>query len=140
MTKYFDKLLKIKIYKFCYPLNGNRKNNLILGRVNFFWNSLDIINKNILVENSLRCTKILLECHLFKKKKNLVILPCKETFMDDYDGILNCNGLKYSPSKIFDNFLFIIFYGRKSKGIVIRTRPFSSCVVHLKGFSPYFNI
>jgi hypothetical protein len=31
--------------------------------------------------------------------------------MDDYDGIYNCNGLKYSPSKIFDNYWLIIFYG-----------------------------
>jgi hypothetical protein len=31
--------------------------------------------------------------------------------MDDYDGIYNFNGLKYNPSEIFDNFLFIIFYG-----------------------------
>jgi hypothetical protein len=31
--------------------------------------------------------------------------------MDDYDGIYNCNGLKYNPFKHFDNFWFIIFYG-----------------------------
>jgi hypothetical protein len=30
--------------------------------------------------------------------------------MDDYDGIYNCNGLKYSPIEIFDNFWLIIFY------------------------------
>jgi hypothetical protein len=24
--------------------------------------------------------------------------------MDDYDGIYNCNNLKYSPSENFDNF------------------------------------
>jgi len=30
--------------------------------------------------------------------------------MDDYDGIYNCSGLKYSPSKNFDNFWLIIFY------------------------------
>jgi len=47
MTKYFDKLLKIKLYIFCYPSHGNLKNNAILGNVNFFWNSLDIINTNI---------------------------------------------------------------------------------------------
>jgi len=47
MTKYFDKLLKIKIYILCYPSHGNMKNNVILGHVYFFWNSLDIINKNI---------------------------------------------------------------------------------------------
>jgi hypothetical protein len=32
--------------------------------------------------NSLRCTKILSQCHPF-----LSFLPCKDTFMDDYDGI-----------------------------------------------------
>jgi hypothetical protein len=47
MTKYFDKLLKMKIYIFCYPLHGNMKNNAILGHVDFFWNSLDITNRNI---------------------------------------------------------------------------------------------
>jgi hypothetical protein len=31
--------------------------------------------------------------------------------MDDYDGIYNCNGLKYNLFEIFDNFWFIIFYG-----------------------------
>jgi hypothetical protein len=31
--------------------------------------------------------------------------------MDDYDGIWNCDGLKYSPFEIFDNFWLIIFYG-----------------------------
>jgi hypothetical protein len=33
--------------------------------------------------------------------------------MDDYDGIYNCNGLKYNPFENFDNFWFIIFYGLK---------------------------
>jgi hypothetical protein len=47
MTKYFDKLLKIKLYIFCYPTHGSMKNDAILGHVDFFWNSLDIINKNI---------------------------------------------------------------------------------------------
>jgi hypothetical protein len=41
------------------------------------------------------------------------VLPCKDTFMDDYDRIYNCNGLKYNPCKNFDNFLFIIFMGIK---------------------------
>jgi hypothetical protein len=31
--------------------------------------------------------------------------------MDNYDGIYNCNGLKYSNSKIPDNFWLIILYG-----------------------------
>jgi hypothetical protein len=29
--------------------------------------------------------------------------------MVENDGIYNCNGLKYSPSKIFNNFWIIIF-------------------------------
>ncbi len=41
-------------------------------------------------------------------------LPCKDTFMDDYDGIYNFNSLKYNNSKNFDNFWFIIFYGDKN--------------------------
>jgi hypothetical protein len=36
--------------------------------------------------------------------------------MHDYDGIWNCSGLKYGPSKIFDNFWFIIFYGDQNIG------------------------
>jgi hypothetical protein len=47
MTKYFDKSLKIKLYIFCYPSHENMENNAILGPVDFFWNSLDITNKNI---------------------------------------------------------------------------------------------
>ncbi len=34
--------------------------------------------------NSLRCTKILSQCHLFWY---FLPSPCKDTFMDDYDGI-----------------------------------------------------
>jgi hypothetical protein len=44
MTNYFDKLIKIKFYIFCYPSHGDMKNNVILGDVDFFWNPLDIIN------------------------------------------------------------------------------------------------
>jgi len=52
----------------------------------------------------------------FKVYKNLVttlfflsflpsfLLSCKITLMDDYDGIYNCNSLKYSPFENFDNF------------------------------------
>jgi hypothetical protein len=48
MTKYFDKLLiYIKLFSICYPSHGNMKNNAILGHVDFFWYSLEIINKNI---------------------------------------------------------------------------------------------
>jgi hypothetical protein len=42
MTKYFDKLLKIIFYIIGYPSHQNMKNNVILGHVDFFWNSLDI--------------------------------------------------------------------------------------------------
>jgi len=45
MTKYFDKLQKIKFYNFCYPSHGNVKNNVILGHVDFFWNSLFNVKK-----------------------------------------------------------------------------------------------
>jgi hypothetical protein len=44
---YTYKLLKIKFYIVYYPSHGNMKKNVILGHVDFFWNSLDIINKNI---------------------------------------------------------------------------------------------
>jgi hypothetical protein len=30
--------------------------------------------------------------------------------MNDHDEILNCNGLKYSPPKIFNNFWLFLFY------------------------------
>jgi hypothetical protein len=33
--------------------------------------------------------------------------------MDDYDGIYNCNGLKYRPSKNFDNFDSLVLWGSK---------------------------
>ncbi len=33
-----------------------------------------------------------------------LLLSCKITLMDDYDGIYNCNSLKYSPFENFDNF------------------------------------
>jgi hypothetical protein len=36
--------------------------------------------------------------------------------MDDYDGIYNCNGLKYSHFENFDTFCFIIFYGDQNIG------------------------
>jgi hypothetical protein len=63
--------------------------------------------------------------------------------MDDYDRILNYNDIKYGPYEIFDNFRFIIFYGDQNieyKRIAIRTRPFLSCVVYFKRFSPYVHI
>jgi hypothetical protein len=52
----------------------------------------------------LRCTKILSQRHVFLSFLPSPLLPCKDTFMDDYDGTYNYNSLKYSPSKIFDNF------------------------------------
>jgi hypothetical protein len=58
----------------------------------------------MLGENSLRCTKILSQCHPFLFFLPSPFLPCKNTFMDDYDGIQNCNSLKYNPFEILDNF------------------------------------
>jgi hypothetical protein len=51
-------------------------------------------------------------------KKNLpsFFSSCKDTFMDDYDGIYNYNGLKYIPFETFDNFRFIILYGDQNVG------------------------
>jgi hypothetical protein len=54
--------------------------------------------------NSLRCTKILSQCHPFLSFLPSFFLPCKDTFMDDYDGIYNCNSQKYSPFEKFDSF------------------------------------
>jgi hypothetical protein len=36
--------------------------------------------------------------------------------MDDYDGIWNCNGLKYIPFEIFNKFWLIILYGDQNLG------------------------
>jgi hypothetical protein len=54
--------------------------------------------------NSLKCTKILLQCHPILSFLPSFFLPCTNTFMDEYDGIYNCKGLKYSPFENFDNF------------------------------------
>jgi hypothetical protein len=54
--------------------------------------------------NSLRSSKILSQGHLFLSFLLSPFLPCKDIFMDDYDGIYNCNSLKYSPFENFDNF------------------------------------
>jgi hypothetical protein len=35
--------------------------------------------------------------------------------MNDYDGIHNCNGLIYSPSKKFDKFDSLFLWGSKHK-------------------------
>jgi hypothetical protein len=65
--------------------------------------------KNIFIKyergsNFLRCTKILSQCHPFLSFLPNFLLPCKDTFMDDYDKILNCNDIKYNPFENFDNF------------------------------------
>jgi len=54
--------------------------------------------------NFLRCTKIFSQCHHFLSFLHVLFLPCKDTFMDDHDGIYNFYGLKYNPSKTFDKF------------------------------------
>jgi len=63
--------------------------------------------------NSFKCTKILSHRHIFLFFLPSLFLSCKDTFMDDYDGIYNCNGLKYRPSKNFDNFDSLVFMGIK---------------------------
>jgi hypothetical protein len=37
--------------------------------------------------NSLKCTKIFSQCHCFLFFLPSLFLPCKDTFMDDYDRI-----------------------------------------------------
>ncbi len=54
--------------------------------------------------NYLRCTKILSQCHFFLFFLPSIFLPCKNTFMHDYDEIQYRSSLKYSLSKFFDNF------------------------------------
>jgi hypothetical protein len=54
--------------------------------------------------NFLRCTKISSQHHLFLFFLPNPFLPCKNTFMDDYDGIYNCNSLKYNPLNFFEKF------------------------------------
>jgi hypothetical protein len=67
----------------------------------FYVTIIHFNNKGV---NSLRCTKILSQRHIFLSFLSSLFLPCKITFMDDYDGIYNCNGLEYNPFEIFDNF------------------------------------
>ncbi len=81
VTKYFDKLVKIKFYILWYPSHVNMKNNAILRHVDFLWNSLD----NILISIS-----------LFNiKKKNHLNKPLNKS--------LNFECLTHIPSI---NFLF----------------------------------
>jgi hypothetical protein len=60
--------------------------------------------------------------------------------MVDYDRIQNCNGLKYSPSKTFDNFWLIIFYVDQNirwKKIALKSKPlFVLCGTPQKIFTP----
>jgi hypothetical protein len=70
----------------------------------------------ILGPNLFKCTKILSHRHLFVSFLPSFFLLCKDTFVDDYDGIYNCNGSKYSPFEKFDNFWLIIFYGDQNIG------------------------
>ncbi len=115
-----------------------------------FWRANPNENKHICLlcgvirgPNFLRCNKILSHHHFYFSFLPSLFLPYKETFMDDYDRILNYNDIKYGPYEIFDNFRFIIFYGDQNieyKRIAIRTRPFLSCVVYFKRFSPYVHI
>jgi len=87
MTKYFDKLLNIKLYIFLFPSHGNMKDNVILGHVDFLKNSLDIINKNIF--HNLMSKKFKEDIHLNKnlsKSLNLNILTILEasTFLFNF--------------------------------------------------------
>jgi hypothetical protein len=45
------------------------------------------MNLALVGEIFLRCTKILSQHHLFFSFLPSPFLPCKDTFMDDYDGI-----------------------------------------------------
>jgi hypothetical protein len=53
---------------------------------------------------------------LFCKFSLVFFILCKDTFMYDYDGILNCNGLKYGTDEIFDTFWLISFDGDQNIG------------------------
>jgi hypothetical protein len=74
---------------------------VIYGANEIFQGSIKVFN---LGSNSLSCTKILSQHHPFLSFLPSLYLTCKNTFMDDYDGIYNCNGLNYNLSEIFDNF------------------------------------
>jgi hypothetical protein len=52
----------------------------------------------------LRCTKIMTQCQIFIFFYLVIFLPFKNTFIDDYDGIYNCSGLKYGTYEIFETF------------------------------------
>jgi hypothetical protein len=44
------------------------------------------------------------QCRPFLSFLPSLFLSCKNTFMDDYDGITKFNGFKYSHSENVDNF------------------------------------
>ncbi len=47
-------------------------------------------------------------------------LPYKNTFIDDYDWIYDCSGLKYGTYEIFETFYLLIWW--KSKYIFLQTK------------------
>jgi hypothetical protein len=57
---------------------------VIYGANEIFQGSTKVFNSG---PNSLRCTKILSQCHPFLSFLLSLFLPCKDTFMDDYDSI-----------------------------------------------------
>jgi hypothetical protein len=61
----------------------------------------------------LRCTKILSQHHFFLSFLPSPFKPCKDIFMDDYDGNQNCKSLKYIPSKSLITFDSLFFMGIK---------------------------
>jgi hypothetical protein len=94
-----------------------------INQVGILWRNIDLFFWN---NNGLKCYiwvqffwGVPKSCHnitLLYLFYLVFFLPCKDTFMDDYDGIYNCNSLEYNPSKFFDNFWFIIFYGDQNIG------------------------
>jgi hypothetical protein len=54
--------------------------------------------------NSLKCTKILSQHQPFLSFLPSLFLSCKDIFMDDYNRIYNCNGIKYNHFENFSNF------------------------------------
>jgi hypothetical protein len=65
--------------------NANRKK--IVSKKSSKISHLDACKKHYQGVNSLRCIKILSQHHFFLSFLPSPFLPCKDTFMDDYDGI-----------------------------------------------------
>jgi hypothetical protein len=61
----------------------------------------------------LKHTKILSQHHHFQYFLFSLSLSFKNTFMDKYDRIYNCNGLKYGTYEIFATFNSLILMGIK---------------------------